>query len=336
MNYLVTGGCGFIGVNLVNTLLKEGARDITVLDNLSSGKLEYLERMLNEHGNVERSGGKNRSIYRSGRAAVKFMMGDIRDARLASEITKGMDAVVHLAAQPDVIPSIKNPREDMEVNVGGTLNFLEACRKNDVEKFIFASSNAPLGEQPPPVDETKAPKPISPYGASKLAGEAYCSAYHGAYGLKTISLRFSNVYGPRSYQKESVIPKFIKRGLKKQPLIIYGDGNQTRDFLYVDDLSEAMLKSIESDIGGEVLQIATGKETSINELAVKIKSILEPELGWSLKIKYVRKRKGEITRSYSDISKAKKLLGFTPKIEIGEGLKETWKWFKKVHTAEVV
>lgn len=331
MNYLVTGGCGFIGANLVNFLLRENPDSITVVDNLSTGRREYLAEVIARHGTFKKVCGKNHSTYKLNKTTVEFIVGDIRDSKLALRVTEKTDAVIHLAAQAGVIPSIEDPMEDMEINVIGTLNLLDACRKNDVNCFIFASSNAPLGEQKQPVDESMAPKPISPYGASKLAGEAYCLAYYGTYGLKTIALRISNVYGPRCHHKDSVISRFLKRALKKEPLVIYGDGNQTRDFLYVDDLCDAILKSVKSDVGGEVFQIGTGKETSINQLAAKIKSLLEKDLGWPIEIIHEERRKGEIMRSCSNVTKAKRLLGFVPKVRIDEGLKKTWEWLKEFY-----
>ena len=169
-----------------------------------------------------------------------FHCHDIRNREGLRKIVSGSSAVVHLAAQTGVIPSLEDPAFDMEQNVGGTLNLLEACRIAGTPRFVLASSSAPLGEQEPPIDESKVPRPLSPYGASKLAGEGYCSAYAGSFGLETIALRFSNVYGPRSTYKGSVVAKFIKNILSGIPLTIYGSGGQTRDFIYVEDLCDAI------------------------------------------------------------------------------------------------
>lgn len=310
MKYLITGGCGFIGTNLVDFLLKEGAESIKVIDNLSVGKKEHLDSV------VEKRGGN-----------VVLVEGDIRDRDTAIEVTKNIDVIIHLAAQTGVIPSIENPRLDMELNVMGTLNYLEAARMNGAKKFIFASSSAPLGEQEPPVDEKKVPRPASPYGAAKLAGEGYCSAYYHSHGLETISLRFSNVYGPGSYHKGSVVAAFFKMILKGEPLIIYGDGNQTRDFLYIDDLCQAIMKASKSNVGGEVFQIASGAETTINDLVGMIKEIVKKDVPVPIEIIRKEKRKGEIIRNYSDIEKAKKILGYLPERPLEEGLERTWKWF---------
>ncbi|MDL1971510.1 MAG: NAD-dependent epimerase/dehydratase family protein [Candidatus Desulfofervidaceae bacterium] len=179
MKILITGGCGFIGVNLTRYLLKKGNYEITILDNFSVGKKEYLEEAIGDLPNKH---------------YVKIVKGDIRDKATCEEVCKEIDAIVHLAAQAGVIPSIEDPFYDCEMNVIGTLNLLYSAVKNKVDKFIFASSNAPLGEQEPPVSEDKTPRPLSPYGASKLACEGYCSSFYGSYGLKTIVFRFSNVY----------------------------------------------------------------------------------------------------------------------------------------------
>jgi UDP-glucose 4-epimerase len=258
---------------------------------------------------------------------VELIIGDILDTDLALKAIQGIDVIVHLAANTGVIPSIENPRSDCETNVVGTLNYLEAARKNGARKFIFASSGAPLGEQEPPINEEKVPKPISPYGASKLAGEAYCSAFFGSFGLKTISLRFGNVYGPRSTHKGSVIAKFIKQALAGETLIIYGDGNQTRDFIYVDDLINAIMAAACSNVGGEVFQIATHRETTVNEIAEQIKKIIEEVTDKSVQIIYNDPRAGEIMRNFSDISKARRMLGWEPRWTLDQGLEATVRWF---------
>ncbi len=312
MNYLITGGCGFIGTNLIHALLRDGVESIKVVDDLSVGKREYLERMVGD--NIEK---------------VELVVGDICDRDLAQTASKDIDVVIHLAAQTGVIPSIENPWLDMKLNVIGTLNYLEAARKNGIKKFVFASSSAPLGEQKPPINEEKVPRPLSPYGAAKLAGEGYCSAYYSSFGVNTVALRFSNVYGPGSYHKGSVVAAFFKMVLKGEPLIIYGDGNQTRDFLYTDDISRAIMKASKSNVGGEVFQIASGTETTINDLASMIKEITKKDVSGPIKVIHEKERKGEIIRSYSDIEKAKRILGYTPEMPLENGLEKTWEWFKQ-------
>ena len=319
---LITGGCGFIGVNLIKALLSRGDARILVVDNLSVGTREDLGRVT-EFQQIETSDLEGKEL----RATVSLIKGDIRDADLAVKICRGMDAVVHLAANTGVIPSIDEPRADFEANVIGTFNYLEAARQNGAKKFIFASSGAPLGEQLPPINEEKVPKPISPYGAGKLAGEGYCSAFFGSFGLKTIALRFGNVYGPRSTHKGSVVAKFIKQALAGETLVIYGDGSQTRDFIYIDDLINAILAATKAGVGGEVFQVATHKETTINEIAEMLKAIIGFKTGNTINLTYAEERAGEVKRNFSDISKARKLLCWEPRWSVEEGLRATVEWF---------
>ncbi len=320
MNVLITGGCGFIGVNLVRYLLQRGDYEIIVFDNFSVGKKEYLEEAISDLSN------KNR---------VQVVEGDIRDKALCQEVSKGVSAIVHLAAQAGVIPSIEDPFYDCEVNVIGTLNLLYSAVKNNVDKFVFASSNAPLGEQDPPVSEEKIPQPLSPYGASKLACEAYCSAFYGSYSLKTVIFRFSNVYGPYCLHKDSVIAKFIKDGLIKGELTIYGDGKQTRDFIHVDDICQAIYLVLNysgsNQIWGSPFHLGTGKETTILELAELIKDLFEKEI----KLSFAPPRKGEIIRNYSDISRAKDVLGFSPQISLKDGVKAVYNWFIRKNLEDI-
>lgn len=317
---LITGGCGFIGTNLVKYLADRGYQ-IRILDNLSTGKEENLRQLQSQDSRL---------------FTGELTIGDIRNRGEVSETVKGVDAVVYLAAHTSVAESLENPEEDWDVNVNGTLNLLEACRQNGVVEFIFASSNAAVGEQTPPIDEMKVPQPLSPYGASKLASEALCSAYYYSFGLKTVSLRFANCYGPYSDHKASVVSRFIKWAKEEKPLMIYGDGNQTRDFVHVEDVCQAIYfvltatqqtkmtpgsRSPADDLYGGVFQIGAGIETSINKLAELIKQMAESKL----KIIHEAERKGEIRRNYSDITKARRALGFKPKIELREGLDDLWR-----------
>ena len=305
--YLVTGGCGFIGVNLVSRLAGLGAR-VRVLDNLSLGK----------RGDIEPFG-------------VDLLVGDIRDTAAIRKACEGVDVVVHLAAHTRVIESVSDPALNFEINALGTLNVLLACRDAGVKKVIFASTGgAILGEQEPPVHEDMVPRPVSAYGAGKLAGEAYCSAFFGSYGLNTVALRFSNVYGPWSYHKGSVVAQFLRNLMQGEPLIVYGDGTQTRDFVYVDDLVEAILLADRAETPGEVFQIASGIETSILTLLQAIKAAI-PEV--ALDVQFRPSRAGEISRNYANIDKARRRMGFNPKTELHQGLVTTWKWFKE-HTAK--
>lgn len=317
--YLVTGGCGFIGLSFISRLLRESPEtSIRVLDNFSVGTREDLAEVTSS---VE----KEHSVKPKG---IELLEGDIRDYEICHKCCKEIDVIVHLAANTGVAPSIEKPRYDMEANVIGIFNLLEAARQNNVKKFIFASSGASIGEVEPPIHEEKVPRPVSPYGASKLAGEAYCSAYFQTFGIKTVSLRFANVYGPLSKHKNSVVAKFLKQAFSGETLEIYGDGSQTRDFIYIDDLIQAIILSIESDVGGEVFQIATFKETTIDEIAKKIKNLVENEFGVKVSIIHGKTRIGDVKRNYSDISKAKKMLGFSPDFDLDKGLKNTFEYFR--------
>ncbi len=300
-SYLVTGGCGFIGVNLVSRLAGLGAR-VRILDNLSLGKREDVAPLGSD-----------------------LRVGDIRDMAALKDACQGMDVVVHLAAHTRVVESISHPELNFEINAIGTMNVLRACRDAGVKKVIFASTGgAILGEQVPPVHEGMVPRPVSPYGASKLVGEAYCSAFCGSFGLNTVALRFSNVYGPFSYHKGSVVAQFFRNLMQEEPLVIYGDGQQTRDFLYVDDLVDAVLLADKSETPGEVFQIASGRETSLKDLLAAMKRVL-PSVKFD--VRYEPARAGEILRNYASIEKARRLLGYNPSKKLDDGLGDTWSWF---------
>lgn len=276
---------------------------------------------------------------------------NLRNAETCIKATEGIDAVAHLAAHAGVIPSVEDPFFDFETNALGTLNLLHAAMNNKVDRFVFASSNAPVGNQAPPLSEGKAPKPLSPYGASKLSCEGYCSAFYGSYGLRTVILRFSNVYGSYCLHKESVIAKFIKDGILNASLTIYGDGEQSRDFIHVDDLCQAIHLIVNKSLApnfslltppreihaneeqsgfhrgsysiwGETFHLGTGKETSILELAKMMQGFFDRKI----KISFASERKGEIKRNYSDITKAKEILGFCPQISLKDGVESVYKW----------
>lgn len=311
MRYIITGGCGFIGTNLINRILKdEPASGILIIDNMLYGT-NYLD---------------DKSFI-----IIKRDIGGYKDGFADFYLSNpfgNFDVMIHLAANTGVIPSIENPIKDMESNVQGTLKMLELCRYMGIKKFIYASSGAVLGEQEPPLHEEMVAKPISPYGVSKLAGENYCRAYSETFGIDTVAFRFSNVYGPYSYHKNSLIAKYIKailNGYKSFP--IYGDGKQTRDFIYVDDLVEAIMLAIKSNVSNEVFQLCTFKEYSVLDIVEKLnkisKSLLWNELYWN----YEAERAGEVKRSFADNSKIGKVLGFKPEWNIDDGLKETFQWF---------
>ncbi len=323
MKILITGGCGFIGPNLIKKLtgLRKDVR-LRIVDNLSEGDKKNLlgicELQEMPHGIKELNWGKKPQLF----------VEDIRDPGFAQQVCLGCDAIVHLAAATGVIPSIENPLEDFYSNALGTLNYLEAGRLNKSRRFTLASSGAPLGEQTPPIHEEMVARPLSPYGASKLSGEAYCHAYYSSFNLETVCLRFGNVYGPGSMHKGSVVSKFIRNIMTGEPLTIYGDGSQTRDFIYIDDLVNSIVLSLEQNgIGGQVFQIATFREHTVREVAELLNDLSLKYLGKKVDIHFEDERKGEISRNYSDISKAKKILGFEPKWSLRQGLETTFEWF---------
>jgi UDP-glucose 4-epimerase len=259
---------------------------------------------------------------------VALIVGDIRDPYTCMACAHHMDVIVHLAANTGVGPSVEDPVGDMESNVRGTLNMLEAARKQGVKRFVFASSGAPVGEVAPPIHEELAARPVSPYGASKLAGEGYCSAYFQSFGVETVALRFGNVYGPGSANKNSVVAKFIKHILAGEPLPIYGDGRQTRDFIYIRDILQAiMLSAGRPGIGGEVFQIATHREHTVGEVAEALNRLAVKYMSRRSEIVYEQERTGDVKRNFSDISKARRVLGFEPIWDLGRGLEETFLWF---------
>lgn len=314
---LITGGCGFIGTNLIKYLAANGSR-CRVLDNLSSNVKEWTaDGRQSEVNSRATQSSRNTEV---GLPDIDLIIGDIQDEKVVNKAMEGVGSVVHLAARTSVVDSLQSPGESWNVNVNGTLNLLEACRRNGVERFVFASSNAVVGEQPPPIDEMKIPQPLSPYGAAKLAGEALCSAYYHSFGLDSICLRFSNCYGPYSEHKSIVISNFVRQVISGGSLIIYGDGNQTRDFVHVYDVCQAIYRCLSQmeGVAGEVFQIASGIETSINQLVKILCEVTDRRI----QPVYKPERKGEILRNYSDISKAGRVMGFAPQITLRRGLDE--------------
>ncbi|MFP4117216.1 MAG: GDP-mannose 4,6-dehydratase [Candidatus Aenigmatarchaeota archaeon] len=308
---LVTGGAGFIGTNFVSFILRKTDWQIRVIDNLSARGFGAV---------------KNLDSFDGGR--VELVEGDIRDEEMVKEVVKGCDYVVNLAAQVGVMPSVEDPKFDADVNVNGLLNVLEASKEEGLDKFVQASSAAPLGEVEPPVSEQDVPRPLAPYGASKLSGEGYCSAYAGSFGLNTVALRFSNVYGPHSLHKESVVHKFIRRILKGEELFVYGDGEQTRDYIHTEDICRGIYMALKEDKEGfELLQLGTGEETSVNELIGYLEDVAEKKNVEFPEVINKEERKGEIRRNFADISKVKEVLGFEPSVDVKEGLEETLEWY---------
>ena len=299
---LVTGGAGFIGSHLVDRLIKEGY-EVVVLDNFFSGNIENIKHHL-----------ESRMFY--------LVKGNVRSSDKVEEAIMNVDAVFHLAAIVSVPLSIENPLLVNDVNVAGTLNLLKASLKADVKRFIYVSSCAVYGEVDRlPVDERRPANPISPYAVSKLAAEYYCKVFYENYGLDTLCLRYFNVYGPRQVRDSysGVITQFIDRLKQGKPPIIYGDGQQTRDFVHVRDVVDANMLALSSQRSvGEVVNVGTGKQTMINQLA---EVLLELSGRSYLKPKYEAPRKGDIRNSCADISKAKRALGYEPKVTLKEGLR---------------
>lgn len=332
MKWLITGGCGFIGTNLVQRLVAEGGHQIRVIDNLSVGTLEDLGRVCSI---VELDGVTALSAQFEPTGQVQFIRGDILDAELARAVGSGAEVIVHLAANSGVDQSVANPRADCMVNVLGTLNYLESARLNGVRRFVFASSGAPVGECEPPIHEEVVPHPVSPYGASKLAGEGYCSAYFRTYDLETVALRFGNVYGPGCAHKKSVIAAFLARLLSAQELEIHGDGEQTRDFIYIDDLVDAILSAVRThDVGGEIFQIATSTETSIRELVGVLVTLFARTGEPAPRVTYSTPRRGDVRRNFSDVAKAHRRLRWRARTGLAQGLGMTLEWYKLQQRSE--
>lgn len=325
MKWLITGGCGFLGTALVGSLIRERGHKIRVVDKMSVGTRKDLAAVCEF---VESEATQLVPITEDS-PSVELVEGDVLDEDLALRSAAGMDVVVHLAANTGVSPSVKDPRADCLTNVVGTLNYLEAARHCGVGRFVFASTGAALGEIEPPLHENLAPRPISPYGSSKLSGEGYCSSYFHTFGVETVALRFGNVYGPGSGHKEhNAIPRSIRRAIEGQSLEVYGDGSQTRDFVYIDDLIRAVrLASIADGVGGETFQIATNSETSVNELVERILAALATAGIKDVEVRQMAPRCGDAQRNYADTSKAAKLLGWHPEVALDEGLRRTVEWF---------
>jgi len=301
---LVTGGCGFIGANLVRMLLDKGMH-ITVFDNLSKGNKDYIKDL-----------------------DVAFIEGDIRDTAALGNALTGINRVVHLAAFGSVVESVDDPQINFEMNVVGTFNVLNQAVRHNIEKLVFSSTGGALiGDAIPPVNEQSLPKPISPYGAGKLCAEAYCHAYSKSYGINTVCTRFANVYGPYSQHKSGVINQFFKKITQDEPLIIYGDGSSTRDYIHVSDLCNGITRALlNDDVKNDVIHLASGRETSLRQLAdlmIKVSGKTDHP------VEYLDKRTGEVDRNFARYDYAKQVLGFEPQYQLEDGLKEAWDWLAK-------
>lgn len=309
--FLVTGGSGFIGSNTVEELLKQANR-VRVLDNFVTGRIENLSEFLDE---------------------IEIIKGDIRDLETVKKALRGIDYVIHLAALGSVPRSVKDPLDTNEVNVTGTLNVLTASRDSRVKRVVYSSSSSIYGDTPTlPKRENMFPESQSPYAVSKLAGEYYCKVFHSVYGLETVSLRYFNIYGKKQdpfSQYSAVVPSFISAMIKGNQPYIFGDGEQSRDFTFIEDCIQANIKACFAPEGvGEVFNISYGQRITINELFYKIRGFLGKD---EIKPIYKESRSGDVRHSLADIDKARKLLGFNPQYDIESGLRKILEWYRDNH-----
>jgi nucleoside-diphosphate-sugar epimerase len=311
MQYLITGGAGFIGSNLTEELLKRGEK-VRILDNLSTGRRSNIEPFLKD---------------------VEFIEGDIRSYHSVNKVMKGIDIVLHQAALPSVPRSILDPITSNDVNVSGTLNVLNAAREAKVKKVVFASSSSVYGNNPTlPKHEGLNPDPLSPYAVSKLAGEKYCIVFSNIYGLSSVALRYFNVFGPRqdpSSQYSAVIPKFIVAMLNGQQPVIYGDGEQSRDFTFVANVVHAnLLAATNETVAGVAMNAACHQRITLNELVKTINEIL----GINITPIYRDERAGDVKHSFADNDLAERMIQYSPLMNFKEGLVKTVEYFKKLKT----
>jgi UDP-glucose 4-epimerase len=304
--FLVTGGAGFIGSHLVRTLVANGGR-VRVVDNLITGKRERLSDVEDK---------------------IDFIEGDLADSEVCERVLSGVDWVLHQAAVPSVQRSVKNPLETNRANVIGTLNLLESSRKQSVRRFVYASSSSAYGDTPVlPKREEMPPNPMSPYALQKFVGERYCQLYFRLYGLETVCLRYFNVFGPSQdpYSEYSaVIPKFATQLAKREAITVYGDGEQSRDFTYIDNVVNAnVLALTASRAAGSVVNVGCGERITLNQLI----KILEDIAGVRATVDYQPARPGDVRDSLADISLARELLGYQVRIAVTEGLRRTVDWF---------
>lgn len=300
--YLITGGAGFIGSHIVQRLV--GQREVVrVIDDLSTGHLIRLQGV---------------------RDAIEFVEGDLADKRISDEVVAGVDCVLHQSAVPSVQRSLSDPIGTNRSNVTATLNLLESCRKASVHRLVYAASSSAYGDtEILPKTEEMVPNPLSPYALQKLVGERYCKLYYDLYGLETISLRYFNVFGPGQdphSEYAAVIPKFITKLLAKEPITVYGDGEQTRDFTYIDNVVDANLLALQAtEASGNVCNIACGQRITLKELI----RLLEEIAGVKAEVNYTAQKAGDIRHSLADITRARHLLGYEPKVMVKEGLRRT-------------
>jgi nucleoside-diphosphate-sugar epimerase len=311
MRYLVTGGAGFIGSNTVDELVRRG-HSVVVLDDLSSGKEDNLAELRNK---------------------ITFIKGSITDIEVVRKAMYEAEYVLHLAARTSVPRSVKDPIETNKINIDGTLNVLVAAKELKVKRLVFAASSSAYGETPTlPKVETMQPQPISPYGVTKFVGELYGQTFGRCYGLENVSLRYFNIFGPRqdpSSPYSGVLAKFCTAFLEDTPPLVFGDGEQTRDFTYVENAVQANLLACEAPtVSGKVFNVGVGGRVSLNAVLRELSKIT----GKSLEAKYEPPRDGDIRDSQADISQAKELLGYDPQVPFEDGLARTFEWYRETQT----
>ena len=309
MSVLVTGGAGFIGSNLAAALAADGSR-VRVLDDLSTGSMANLRDVVED---------------------VEVMVGDIRAPDQVRRAMDEVDTVYHLAALPRVVRSVADPFGTHLVNVNGTLNVLVAARDAGVRRMVFASSSSVYGDTPTlPKHEEMAPRPQSPYAASKLAGEGYCRAFSNVYGVEAVSLRFFNVFGPRqdpTGEYATAVPRFISRLLAGEAPTIFGDGKQSRDFTHIDNVVRACRLAADAgrEVAGEAINVGCGDRTSLLDLI----GLMNDIIGTSIEPQFADPRPGDVRDTEASVDKARDLLGYAPEVELHEGLERTVAWFAR-------
>ncbi|MDZ5810508.1 SDR family oxidoreductase [Halorubrum sp. AD140] len=316
MHVLVTGGAGFIGGHLAEAFLDDG-HDVTVLDNLEPFYAEGIK-----HHTLE----VHREVADEGDAEYRFVEGDVRDPETVWEVLDGVDVVVHQAAQAGVRESVDNPRKVVDINVDGTVNLLEAAKDAAVERVILASSSSVYGKpESLPYEEDHPTEPVSPYGVTKLAQEHMARVYTELHGLPTVALRYFTVYGPRM-RPNMAISNFVSRCVNGEPPVIYGDGQQTRDFTYVDDVVDANRTLLtDGSVDGDVVNIGSSDNISIQELAEVVRDQLAPELA----IEYESAREADAEHTHASVAKAGELIGYEPSRTISEGVSEFIEWYEQ-------
>jgi len=313
--FLITGGAGFIGAHIVKRLVGEGAV-VRVVDNLSTGQVARLETL---------------------RCSIEYVEADLADNLVSDEVVKDVDYVLHQAAIPSVQRSVRDPVGTNRANVTATLNLLESCRKAKVRRFVYAASSSAYGDtEVLPKSEEMPPNPLSPYALQKLAGEHYCKLYYSLYGLETVCLRYFNVFGPGQdphSEYSAVIPKFISKLLINELITVYGDGEQSRDFTYVENVVDANLLALQATKAcGKVLNVGCGERITLNTLI----QLLEEIVGVKAKVSYSASKPGDVRHSLADINLARRLLEYEPKVMAKEGLRRTVEAFVKSDQRSVI